>query len=332
MPAIVASQEKLRVVGQFDASANQPIEFVEWKSGEKVFVINSPFMADNNWWKNISTVVRNTTNKTITSLNVDLYFHRPGRMATGLGMRLYVQPRQNVSPSLNPSWIAPGETVKLAMRESDVQMWEDRLKLWGIEGIVRINLSFRGVYFDDGTGWSYGREFRFETSHSPDPTQKKISARRIRGNEPVEISKIRANGANVRFETIFKATGDWLSNLTLTLKNVSDRTISAVELSVMVLESKPIGPPTSWPIWARQHSIVAGGTSEVKFEYFDQMKKFASYREDITLRNTAELAVSVVYFADGTRWQYGAYYKPSPAKPGDFTLDEERNRRNPVKR
>lgn len=311
---------------------NHPLEFVEWRSGERVFLLNTPFMADADWWKNISATVRNTSHKTITGVNIDLTFRRPGRVPSGLGMRLLVQPGPNLPPSRRPWWIGPGETARLAAGESDLRIWKDYLKNWGIVDIDRISLSFRSVYFDDGTGWSIGGEFRFETSHSPDPSQKKISMRRIRGNEPIEIAKMKANGARVRFDKIFRATGDWLADLTLTLRNVSDRTISSVELFVLVLESKPIGPPTSWPILARQRSIVVGGTSEVTFEYFAQMKKHASFREDISLRNTAEIGVSVVYFADGTKWAYGSYHMPNPARPGEFILDEERNRQNPVKK
>ncbi|MFM9903185.1 MAG: hypothetical protein ACKVQJ_01280 [Pyrinomonadaceae bacterium] len=329
----ISGQERLRTIQTGYEPANPPIEFVGWETGGRPFLSLKQVKAGNDWWKSLMLTVRNKTQKTIAYLDIHLLVPKQGQMPSQIGMPLYVRAREDLSGSgKNPRWLGPGETIQMEVRNFAVVSLSERLNEYGITDFDWLTVYLSQVYFDDGTGWSHGKDIRFESSHSADSSQKKIEKVWIGGNEPVEIVNIRANGKQTVLDQVFKADGNWLKDLRLNIRNISDRPINRILCYLSVLQSKPIGPPTGFPIEIKTSSFGVGNTFEEVFDQYDLLKKAFSYTEDITLRNTAQIRIAEVNFADGTKWQNGSFFKPDPDKLGEFILDNERYKRNPMKK
>jgi hypothetical protein len=51
------------------------------------------------------------------------------------------------------------------------------------------------------------------------------------------------------------------------------------------------------------------------------LKAFVGQRHDLNELTEADLSIQAVYFADGTKWSAGDYYRPDTTRPGKFIVD-----------
>lgn len=166
---------------------------------------------------------------------------------------------------------------------------------------------------------------------------KKMNFAAVRVKEPIEILEMRSNGKLVRFEEPF-VDDDWLKDLTIKFTNVSDKTITHVNLNLRFPETadagEPFGVPTTYTLnYGRTRTqeragadgikiLEPGETAEIILEptSYAKLKQFVGQRRDLNDLTTTSLSVIVVYFDDGMQWSAGDLWRPDPARLGQFVL------------
>lgn len=339
----ISSQEKVRVVDQGKRYDNTPLVVLSCSVGKVEFPECRDVRGDTDWWTQLKFSVKNVSKKTISQLNVNIYVEKRGEMRAGLMMNVMASvPIRMIADERGwPSGrygirIAPGEVFEMSVGSAEIKNWQRHLGQYNVSDLAGFKFDVRGVYFDDGTYWFYGTERRIDAGQSVDPTRKLIKAGYKEKNEPVEIVGLRADGLAIALDVPFKGGDEWLRDLTILFKNVSGRTILSVEFSFAFLASFPtaanrgdslvygLSPKQREWDMAKMRVLKPDGQDEVKMDnvHYERLKAFLGYQEDLATRTTAELRVGFVSFADGTRWQYGSYYKPDPSKPGEFIREK----------
>lgn len=351
--AIADGQERLRTVEQRYPAPNAPIEIVGWEKGGVPFLNKTQVYGDKNWWHDLTATVKNISSKNISIIRMDLLIEKQGAMRAMMGMSLMrkdlwekiLDEKGVPTGKRRLRTLAPGEISKISVHDFVPQRVAKQLGDLGITEIDRLTFTIESVNYDDGTFWSkIGRELKFKSSHSPDPSQKKISVTRSAINAPIEIIKINTNGIDIHSGQIFSLKGEWLQDLSIEFTSRSDRPIKTVTFYLIVYESKPIDHPSAFPIGygfspgkreANQPFVLidpgSGGTATISDWAFKSLKRSSSFREELSLLNTAEIRIDEVHFSDGTKWANGSYYKPDASQPGGYIVDREASKKSPLK-
>lgn len=151
--------------------------------------------------------------------------------------------------------------------------------------------------------------------------------------EPIEIVEVRSNGKVVHLDESF-ADDQWLKDLVIKFKNVSDKTITHLDFNLLFPETRESGLPLSYSLHyglfrSQQYQgalgmkeLRPGDTSEVTLGLKDygQLKEALASRKDINDFTLVNLTVAVAYFDDGMQWSAGDLFRPDPARPGKFVI------------
>jgi hypothetical protein len=154
---------------------------------------------------------------------------------------------------------------------------------------------------------------------------------------PVEVVALKVAGAAVEPGRPFPAGDGWPSGLTFTLKNVSDRPVSFVELAVRFPARDGRGNrhvtlglrygcwPGSrcYPDAAGDHGEIApGGTKEIGLGEKVYLQ-WAGVLRDMGAAEpfaAAEFGVDSVFFGADERWSRGLLFRRDPAEPGTYRM------------
>ncbi|MGH9736006.1 MAG: TlpA family protein disulfide reductase [Candidatus Acidiferrales bacterium] len=145
----------------------------------------------------------------------------------------------------------------------------------------------------------------------------------------------------------FEAGDDWLQNIVLVVKNLSDKQVTAVDLrltfpqtgtgktpdSPVVATTITIGQKPSWALYTRsgrQHTPIGSELEpfsippgqEVRIalaKFYSAIKSAIESKQPISTINAVYIGSQFYYFADGTRWTMGNFEKPDPGRPGAYT-------------
>jgi hypothetical protein len=149
---------------------NQPVE-INVKVKGKAVKLNEKFEGETNWLRDIVLEVKNTSNKPIDFLRLDIDF--PESRATGrlLLHQIFLGRRSDVASLSNkpPLRLTPGEslTIPLASEYERISRLI-RVRYVSVETMNEINIALGEAMFDDGTLWSGGDIFmRNPDSNSP---------------------------------------------------------------------------------------------------------------------------------------------------------------------
>lgn len=152
-----------------------------------------------------------------------------------------------------------------------------------------------------------------------------ISRDRPDVNEPVEI-KMNANGKPVTFGEEFDEDGAWLKNLTLTIKNTSNKPIDYVRVDFIFPETKSTGHPLLHQLFLGHRADVRstlkqpsldlrpGDSIEVSLagEYGEIKALIEGRHSPIANIKQLRVALGDVLFSDGTLYSLGRIFKPNP--------------------
>lgn len=144
----------------------EPVKIGKLKTKEGVVGFGEKFRADDDWMKGLTFSVKNTSEKTITYLEIELNFPRDkgaqeepeahDRIIYGQYPTL---PGETTTPHPDHPPIRPGDTVDLVLKDYEgIREFLDNTH-YPVR-IYRLEVSVGDVVFDDGTKWSGGGLFR----------------------------------------------------------------------------------------------------------------------------------------------------------------------------
>lgn len=164
-------------------------------------------------------------------------------------------------------------------------------------------------------------------------------------NNVTEITRLKLKGSPIFFAKKFTGDDDWLKGLSVSVKNTSTKPIIYVELEIRLFgegDKEPGGKPGYiYPLsYGRRAAdetadpaatpdapkpIDPGGTVEIVLtaEEFLSLKNHLAAADYPLKMKQAELLVTDVFFADGTRWYKGVRLRRSPDDPARWVADKD---------
>ncbi|HZH89281.1 MAG TPA: hypothetical protein VEX70_01550 [Pyrinomonadaceae bacterium] len=144
----------------------EPVKIGKLKAKGAIIVLGGKFRAEDDWLKGLTFSVKNTSEKTITYVEIELNFPREkGAQAEpdAHDRIIYGQypalPGETSTPHPDQPPIRPGETVDVVLKDYDgVRDFLNNTHYPA--GIHQLEVSVGDVVFDDGTKWSGGGLFR----------------------------------------------------------------------------------------------------------------------------------------------------------------------------
>lgn len=165
--------------------------------------------------------------------------------------------------------------------------------------------------------------------------------------QPVEIVEVRVNANRVELGRSFtNSDKEWLRHLSFDVRNVSDKTVTYVQMRLLFERSDRNGLPCIFPlvrgidsVFRKLSSTITGGTLpadpndvkrailarpgdsvSLKFddEAYNGLQRFlkdVNWESEIS---SVKLYLSRVIFDDGTIWMKGTEVKPDPLNPNKF--------------
>lgn len=174
------AQEKLRTFDEEDprfSYKDQPVSIVKREFKGRVLAKGEKFAGDKDWLSNVSFEIKNTSNKPIVYLYVDLVIDGRGKIPSTNEVSIPIAFGNSWAPlgtnsSKEPTAsIKPGEVTRLSVSAYINGVLKKMLAQYDIEDFERISVDIRHIHFNDGTGWSVG----FETRQDPnDPIRWKV--------------------------------------------------------------------------------------------------------------------------------------------------------------
>jgi hypothetical protein len=160
--------------------------------------------------------------------------------------------------------------------------------------------------------------------------EKYIGKYRIYANEPVLVTDITANGKQSRINSRIAAGEDWLRELTFKVKNISQKNIVFIYVSIYFPEAKAItGTLFAFDLrYGADPRLQAASTTEKPIkpeEAAGFVVSDASYRDlkwrietritPIKNINSVQIDVVRVIFDDDTAWATGSFMHRDPNNP-----------------
>ena len=165
--------------------------------------------------------------------------------------------------------------------------------------------------------------------------QKDRVLRRIeRKNEPLKISKLKVKGEQVVFNQKFIVDeDDWFRNLTVSVKNVSDKTIVYFDLRLnfpptgtaqrtssdhLLYGHYPPPPGETGTPHPDQPPLKPGDTATVVLTDYEGTRAFLNQTGQAQSIKEIQTSIEDIIFADGTMWNGGVLMKRDPNDPNSW--------------
>jgi hypothetical protein len=133
----------------------EPIRIVHVNNLRKALKLGSKFTEEDDWLKDLTLSVKNTSDKTIVFIDIDLHFIKPGAPEDE---PIYVQQLFYNPPYAPQESIAPDKKAEIKLRSEDFEMINRYLGQDNYpSGAVEVEIIVDEVKFDDGTFWRSGR-------------------------------------------------------------------------------------------------------------------------------------------------------------------------------
>jgi hypothetical protein len=155
---------------------------------------------------------------------------------------------------------------------------------------------------------------------------------------PLEVVSIRSKGETIQSGRQFQGSDDWLAGLTLSVKNVSDKPISFIDVRLLLPASEGSGHKNIWlpgvlkyGCWpgGRGHApyalgscekIMPGRTQSIEIteETYKRMVDTFAELGICTPTAAAQFEIDAVAFDNDTLWEHGSLFKRDPIEPNTF--------------
>lgn len=144
---------------------SDPVEITDLKLGLNEAPVNKPMELDDEWLKDLSFKLKNTSTKNIVYAVVELSF--PDSKATGnmlvYDFRFGRHPGGEVNPTRGPLLLEPGKAIQVSLGERYAGIKKYLESRQAIATYNTLMIRPYVVFFEDGTQWSLGSYYR------PDP-------------------------------------------------------------------------------------------------------------------------------------------------------------------
>ena len=158
--------------------------------------------------------------------------------------------------------------------------------------------------------------------------------------EPIKIGKLKTKGTVVVLGEKFRGEDDWMKELTFSVKNTSEKTITYLEIELNFPRGKgaqeepdahdriiygqypPLPGETATP-HPDQPPIRPGDTVDVVLRDYEGMREFLNATHYPVSINRLEVSVGDVVFDDGTKWSGGGLFRRDPNNPGGWIRIKE---------
>jgi hypothetical protein len=155
----IHGQEKQRVITDLYLPKDAPVQIVgrelEGRKLVQKFDNRISDIGNSDWIKNLTLVVKNVSEKNIAFVKITLMVPQQKQMP---GPLMFYFMFGSWDGTTDHGLLSPGETAKINVRESEYLSFEKQFKDWGVDSFDFAFLELRTIYFDNGTGWSLGRE------------------------------------------------------------------------------------------------------------------------------------------------------------------------------
>lgn len=155
-------------------------------------------------------------------------------------------------------------------------------------------------------------------------------------NQPVEIGKVNVKGKAIKFNAkIDLNEDDWLNNLSVTVKNVSDKTITHIMVYLEFPETKATGNIMFFPLMYGQNPrapIVSGQPEalpvaqttslSISGDTLNKLTSLVEKRQPLNSLRKVTIHLNTVYFEDGSLWTGGSFFRPDPINPTKYVRVE----------
>jgi hypothetical protein len=151
-------------------------------------------------------------------------------------------------------------------------------------------------------------------------------------NQPVEVTNINVKGTSAKLNAkIDEDADDWLNDLSITVKNVSNKTITHIVLNLAFPETKETGIPMLFPLRYGQNprALVVTGQPEalpvnqtatlyVSGQTLTKLKSFIEKRQPLNSLKKVMMQLDAVYFEDKSLWTGGSFFRVDPNDPTKY--------------
>jgi hypothetical protein len=149
-----SSQKKERIL-RHRRFPVEPIRIVHINNLRKALALGSKFTEEDDWLRNLTLSIKNTSDKTIVFIDIDLHFIKPGAPEDE---PIYVQQFFYSPPYAPQESIAPGKKAEIKLTSEDFEMINRYLGQDNYpSGAVEVEIVVDEVKFDDGTFWRSGQ-------------------------------------------------------------------------------------------------------------------------------------------------------------------------------
>ena len=167
IPGAVAQQRRGKLITREKPRANDPVVIRDVKLRGRPAQLNEEFDGTDDWLKDVSFRIQNTSHKNITYLVVEASF--PDSQATGNLMAHDIRFGRRpdaMNQTREPLLLRPGESldIDLGPRYANIKGFLETRQ--PVSAMKTLSLRPYVVFFEDGTQWSAGSYFR------PDPSTR----------------------------------------------------------------------------------------------------------------------------------------------------------------
>ena len=132
----------------------------------------------------------------------------------------------------------------------------------------------------------------------------------------LEITGVVVDGKSVKLGQSFAADDNWIEKLTVKIKNVSNVTVSKVQMNLFLPQVMPGGPLVTFcygcgPTVGK--TISPGEEVEMKVVFYDWITGEIKKKSSLAEITKAEINDVTVVAADGTKWLSGCVKAADPA-------------------
>ena len=162
-------------------------------------------------------------------------------------------------------------------------------------------------------------------------------------NEPLKILSVKIKGIKVNFNQTFLNQNDWFSGLTVNVKNISNRTINFVDLTLifppedgqtisasdhLIYGQYPPLPGEDGIPHPDQPPLQPNDTATLVLKDYQGTRDFLNEVGQPQNIKEIKLEIGEVVFADGIKWRSGELMKRDPNNPRSWIPDENLGSRN----
>lgn len=166
--------------------------------------------------------------------------------------------------------------------------------------------------------------------------------------EPVKIEKIQVKGKAIGLGTPFTEEDDWLSGLTIKVKNISDKPIVFLDIAInfprpdsqepeardhILYGQYPLAPGETAPDGpaVAEPPIRPGETVELALSDYEGTRRFLNQSNYLASITALEIDISDVYFDQNTKWSGGQIFRRDPNNPHGWIGERGPGRASNVK-